>query len=362
MRKILYCLTVMFCAASCIIITETANACTGIEIQSADGAVMYARTLEFGVPLKSNVMFIPKDQEWTSPAPDNKKGMTWKNTYAFLGPSAMNKRLFIGGINEKGLYIGVFWFPNMAEYAKPSGTDTSRMVAPADIAPLILGTCGTLKDVESTFEKIEVVGVKNEELGMIPPMHWIVVDSEGNSIVIEPLAGEIVIAKNPVGVFTNSPEFLWHLQNLSNYINLSAENVPSQKIKDYTAVAAGEGTGMLGLPGDYTPPSRFIRAALLRNAVEPVKTSDEALNQALMLISNVSIVKGLARNGSEVADYTQWTGIYDLQQKRFYFRTYNNQDIRVVHLDKLIKEQKSVVSIPMWDVKPTYSDVTDQAK
>lgn len=352
----------LLCAILCLTITGVANACTGIQVQATDGAVMFARTLEFGTPLKSNIMFVPTDQSWASSTPDNKKGKTWNNTYAFLGTNILDERIFIDGINEKGLYVGGFWFPNMANYAKPVGEATSRMMAPVDVVSFLLGTCSTLKGVEKAFENIEIVGVKNEQLGIIPPMHWIVIDNAGNAIIIEPLAGEIVIAKNPVGVFTNSPQFLWHLQNLSNYINLSAENISSKKFKEYTATATGEGTGMMGIPGDYTPPSRFVRAALLRNAATPAKTADEALNQAFMLISNVSIAKGIARNGLKIADYTQWTAVYDLQQKRCYFRTYMNQDIRVVHLDTLLEKKDKIVSIPMWDVPPSYKDITDSTK
>ncbi|SIN79020.1 linear amide C-N hydrolase [Halodesulfovibrio marinisediminis] len=360
------CMLLLACGVLWILSLSTANACTGIKVQSKDGATMFARTLEFNTPFKSNIMFVPKGQTWTSQAPNNQKGMTWKNQYAFLGPNGFDERMFFGGINEKGLYIGGFWFPQHAEYPTPTANDTTKIVEPVLVTALILGTCGTLEDVQKKIDEVQIAGVKYEKLGMIPPMHWIVIDSKGNAIVIEPLNGKITITQNPVGVITNSPQFTWHLQNLSNYMNVTADNCTRQKINDFTATPIGAGSGMLGLPGDFTPPSRFVRAALYSNAATPVQTADEALNLAFMLISNISIAKGLVRtneqNGTQSTDYTQWTAVYDLQRRRCYFKTYDNQEIRVVHLDNLPKDGKKTLSIPMWDTKPEYKDMTEQAK
>lgn len=339
-----------------------AHSCTGIKVQSKDGATIFARTLEFGTPLKSDILFVPRGQTWTSPAPDNQKGMTWQNKYAYLGPNAFDEKMLIGGINEKGLYIGGFWFPNIAEYPAPVGKDTSRIVDPSMISSLILGTCSTIEEAQNKIKEIEIVGVEFKPLGKVLPMHWIVMDNKGNAIVIEPINGKIVVLNNTVGVFTNSPPFEWHLQNLSNYINLTADNSDPKKLNGYNTTPIGEGTGMLGLPGDVTPPSRFVRAAFFSNASTPMQTADEALNQALMLISNISIAKGLVKNSSSVADYTQWTAVYDLKRRRCYVRTYSNQDIRVVHLDNLPKDGKKILSIPMWNTKPKYEDITGQAK
>lgn len=357
---------VLICCTVWISNIATAQACTGIRVQSTDGAVTFARTLDFRAPIKSNLLFVPRGQTWTSPAPNDKKGMTWQNKYAFLGPNGFDEKLFLGGINENGLYIGAFWFPQLAEYQKATDEEIAKIVAPSTFSALLLGTCATLEDVRNRVAQIKLVGVIYEKLGMIPPVHWYAMDSNGKALVIEPIGGEVVITENPVGVFTNAPQFLWHLQNLSNYMNLTSANCNPKKIHNYTATSIGLGAGMLGLPGDFTPPSRFVRAALLSNAADPVKTVDEAVNQGFMLISNISIAKGLVKtvdqDGSPSVDYTQWTAVYDLKRRRCYFKTYDNQNVRVVHLDKLPHDGKQILTIPMWDSKPEYKDMTEQAK
>lgn len=359
----------LFLLLCCVILVSNAiivQACTGVKIQATNGAVTFARTLEFGTPLKSDILFVPREQKWVSPAPNGTDGMTWQNKYAFLGPNAFEEKLVIGGINEKGLYLGGFWFPGIASFPKVTKGNAANIIAPQAFGAFILGTCATIDKVREKISEIQIVGVTFKKMGMVLPMHWIVMDNTGKSIVIEPINGKIVIAENPVNVFTNSPPFSWHLQNLSNYMNLTSRNSEPAKIRDLSVTPIGEGSGMLGLPGDFTPPSRFVRMALLGNSVDPVATADEAVNQAFMLISNISIVKGVAidvkPDNSASADYTQWTAVYDLKRHRCYFRTYDNQDIRMVQLDKLPLEGSKILTIPMWNSKPEYKDVTKQAK
>jgi len=123
---------------------------------------------------------------------------------------------------------------------------------------------------------------------------------------------------------------------------------------------------MLSIPGDFTPPSRFVRAALLANAVEPVDDADEAINLVWNLISNITILIGAVReqgkDGIVGFDYTQWATAYDLSRNSLYFRTYYNHNVNVVHLEKLPLNSKKILFIPMYNVKPSYKDVTDQAK
>lgn len=284
----------------------------------------------------------------------------------FLAPTLLAKKCLSMVSTKKGLYLGGFWFPGIASFPKATDNDAANIIAPQAFGTLILGTCATLDEVRKTISDIQLVGVTFEKMGMILPMHWIIMDNTGKSIVVEPINGKIVVADNPINVFTNSPPFAWHLQNLSNYANLTSRNSTPTTVRDYNVTPIGQGSGMLGLPGDFTPPSRFVRMALFGNSVESVATADEAVNQAFMLISNISIVKGLAidikPDDSISADYTQWTAVYDLKRHRCYFRTYDNQDIRMVQLDKLPLESGKILTIPMWNSKPEYKDITKQAK
>lgn len=354
------------CCAVFIFQSAQVQACTGIKVQATDGSVTFARTMEFGSPLKSNILLVPKGQKWSGNTPET--GYAWENNYAFLGPNAFDQNMFVEGMNEKGLYIGAFWFPENAKYPEFTKSEASKSVAPEMISALILGTCATIEDVRNKLQEIKIVNVEYKPLKMVLPLHWIVLDQKGNAIVIEPLSKEArpEVMENKVGVFTNSPQFTWHLQNLSTYVNLTPVNVESQKINGLTVEGTGEGSGMLGLPGDLTPPSRFIRAALYSNAAEKVADADAAVNQAMMLINNISIAKGLAvaPKTDAVADYTQWTMVYDFKALKCYFRTYNNQNFNIVDLKKFLSTQpdKKIKTVPMWDTKPDYKDVTQTAQ
>lgn len=344
----------------------SAHACTGLRVMALDKSAIFARTMEFATPLESDILFVPRNQNWKSQAPDGKDGMVWKNTYAFVGPNALGDEILVEGMNEKGLYIGAFWFPNVAEYQKTTPADNPKTVAPTLFAALALGMCATVQDVKENLQHIKLAAVMFDKMGEVPPLHWYAMDSTGKAIVIEPVNGEIVVMDNPVGVFTNAPPFGWHLQNLANYVNLRPTNAKAEKLGEQTVSQIGQGSGMLGIPGDFTPPSRFVRAALLSNTAKPVKTADEAVNLALTLISNITISKGTViedvKDGKNALNYTQWVTVYDLSQKRLYFRTYGNQNIRMITPEELPLDGKKKLLIPMCNVKPEYHNVTNQAK
>jgi choloylglycine hydrolase len=184
-------------------------------------------------------------------------------------------------------------------------------------------------------------------------VHYIVQGASGKSIVIEYVGGKLVVYDNPLGVITNSPTFDWQMTNLRNYVNFSLTNVPPVKVESVTLQPFGQGTGMLGMPGDFTPPSRFVRAVAFSSSVLPSQTGDDAVLEAFHILNNFDIPKGAARehekdsHGNVVADYTLWTSANDLKRKRFYFRTYENSEIRMVDLTKMNLDGKDIVTIPM---------------
>ena len=176
-------------------------------------------------------------------------------------------------------------------------------------------------------------------------------DASGASIVIEYLDGKLNVFENPLGVLTNSPAFDWHMTNLRNYINFSLTNVPPVKVESITLQPTGMGTGMLGMPGDFTPPSRFVRAVAFSQSVLPSKTGHDAIIEAFHILNQFDIPKGSARehakdeHGNVVADYTLWTSAIDLKAKQYFFRTYDNSEIRMIDLMKMNLDAKDIVKI-----------------
>jgi choloylglycine hydrolase len=337
-----------------LVVAPPAQACTGIELIAVDGTIVHARTLEFGIDLKSDVIMVPRGYSRTATTPDGKPGKTWISKYASLGANALGMPVLIDGLNERGLAIGLFYFPTSAKYQTYSPTDADTTIAPWELGSYMLENFATVDEVRANLPNIVVPGVVLAAWKFSPPAHYVVHDATGKSIAIEYTDGRLNIYDNPLGVMTNSPAFDWQMTNLRNYVNFSLTDLPPVKLGSVTLAPFGQGTGMLGLPGDFTPPSRFVRAVAFSQSVLPSQTGYEAILQAFHILNNFDIPKGASRgrdkdeHGNVVADYTIWTSASDLKAKRFYFRSYEDSQIRMIDLTKQKLDGKDVVT---WSMK-----------
>ena len=160
-------------------------------------------------------------------------------------------------------------------------------MAPTDVGQYLLTTCATVDQVRAAMAKIRVVAVVEPALGFAAPVHFIVTEPSGKAIVIEYLKGEMKIFDAPLGVITNAPSYDWHETNLRNYINLSPVALPGKKLQDLNFKPLGGGSGMIGLPGDFTPPSRFVRAVAFSQTARPTATGEETIYEVFR-ISTIS--------------------------------------------------------------------------
>ncbi|MBM4070568.1 MAG: choloylglycine hydrolase family protein [Planctomycetes bacterium] len=341
-----------------------ASACTGITIKTKDGAVVFGRTLEFAVDLQSNIIIVPRRIDYVGTTPTGKEGRRWTTKYGVVGMNAFNLPVLVDGLNEKGLQIGLFYFPGFAKYQAIKADDAGKTLAPWELGTLLLGTCADVTEAVVAARDVRVGNVVQKDMGFVPPVHYIVSDAGGNSVVLEHIAGELKIPKNPLGVMSNSPSFDWHMTNLSNYVNQTVSNVPKLKIGKMELKGFGQGSGMLGLPGDFTPPSRFVRAVAFSKSALPVDTARAGVLQAFHILNQFDIPKGAARgvdNGKQVADYTLWTSVSDLKNRRYYFRTYENSRIRMIDL-MAVKFDASKIGTISTRGQEEIEDVSGQAK
>lgn len=340
-------------------------ACTSIGVKTSDGYVFYARTMEGEIPFNSTVSIIPKGTQYQGTLPDGtQKGLSWVTKYGMVGMNTYGLPIISDGLNEAGLAAGNLLFPGFAEYQPFDQAKAAGTIAQYEVVTWILSNFSTVNEVREALKGIRVCMGSEQKIGVLP-LHYVVHDASGASIVIEYVNnGELKVYDNPLGVMTNSPPFDWHMINLRNHINISATNIRPFSIEGMKASDLGEGTGMLGLPGDYTPPSRFVRMVALVNSALPVAGADEGLNLAMTIINNVDIPIGVVRDpsGKEMTyDRTQWAAISDLGRKRFYFRTYNNKDWRMVDVAKALAAAKGIMMIPA-EVPADYRDVTATAE
>ncbi len=324
------------------------SCCTAVKLKAKDGGIVHGRTLEFGVKVDTSVVVIPRGYSFngtTSRGP----GLPYKSKYAVVGAMAGDHLSVLDGLNEKGLAVGVFYFPSFASYTPLTSENRSRALSPAEFSNWILTQFANIEEVKAGLEKIVIVPTIDKEWGSTPaPFHYIVYDRTGEALVIEPLQGKLVTHDNPLGTFTNSPTFDWHMTNLRNYINLTPYNVDPLKFMGLIFAPFGQGSGMVGLPGDFTPPSRFIRSALFSITAIPSENAEEGVYQLFHILNQFDIPIGIARQesgGVTYSDYTLVTCVREPRALRYYFKTYDDQSIKMVDLNAFDLNAKNVMKV-----------------
>lgn len=331
--------------------TTPGFACTGISLKSGDGAAIRGRTLEFGFPMQSKVLVVPAGKEFSGTLPDGGKGLAYTSRYAFVGANALGLPVILDGLNDQGLSVGLFYFPGYASYTPVTDENKSRAIAPHEFGLWVLANFASVDEVREAVKDIVVVPTPAPGLGsaqgVVPPAHFFIQDKSGKSLVVEPVDGSLKLHDAPLGVMANAPTYDWHMTNLANYLNLSPKDIQQMKLGDTTITAFGSGAGMLGLPGDFTPPSRFVRAAMFSQAAVPNETAADAVLAAFHILNQFDIPKGSVVNaavGDPTPEITEWTSVNDLKNLRWYFRTVGDQSIRMVDLKEAVAAAKGEIA------------------
>jgi choloylglycine hydrolase len=330
------------------------SACTTFRLQSQDGAWIIGRSMELGLQLDSKVMLVPRKYRLATMRPDMSAGDAWLSKFGFLGINTLGMDIATDGMNEAGLSAHALYIPGFFEY-QPYPTDGKNALANTDVVNWILSQYESVDEVRAALPKVKVFALDIPKAG-VQPLHWAVRDANGGSIVIEYVKGKLTVHDNPLGVLTNAPNFDWHLTNLRAHMNLTNVNVDGLKLGAISVPPLGQGSGLVGLPGDYTPPSRFLRATALTYAAAPVASAKEGANLAFHILNAVDIPIGAVaekagpvKDGKQPLAYeqTQWVTVYDLKNKTAYFRTYGNLNIRKVEVGKVQFDGNTIQHIPM---------------
>ena len=369
----------------CLLLSVSAFACSSFRIKTTDDCVFYARTMEDPFPMGEVVTIIPAGTKYFGLLPDgSQNGMKWTAKYGVVGIDALNLPVICDGVNEAGLAIGMLLYPGYAQYMNYEPTNNAKTITQPEVATWLLTTCANVAEVRAAIQTITVVKGADAYAGALP-LHYTVHDKTGASLVLEYTNGKLNIFENPVGVMTNAPSFDWHLTNIKNYANLRATNAKPLTVEAVEVSGFGQGTGMLGLPGDYTPPSRFVRLVALSMSALPVTGADNGLTLAMNIINNIDIPVGAVRGeedapnvktdgnvqlpgapavtapGKVVMDRCLWVDIVDFSRGRYYFRNYNDMNWRYVDVKQALKVNKTVATIPLY-TQGVYTDDTAKAK
>lgn len=314
------------------VIPSMGSACTDFLITSEDKTSVVGRSMEFGQVLPMQIRIFPKGERFQSMAPNQQKGLAWTNQYAYVGLIFKPAQVVVDGFNEKGLSVGALWMPG-TQYPNPSNQSSEAVLFFADVTAWLLGNFASIEESKEGLSRISIYAASIPGFAEIPPIHLSIHDASGKSAAVEFIEGKMKILDNPAGVLTNAPNLSWHLTNLRNYINLSALNVKEVNIDGTVLEPTGQGTGLLGIPGDWTPPSRFVKTAIFKQALKIPKNANETVLAAIHLLNTVDIPYGGIRDSKgTVFDYTQWIVVKDLTNKKLFYRTYGNQNIKGLDL------------------------------
>ena len=294
---------------------HTSEACTGITLKSRDGSTVVARTIEWGgSDLNSRYVIVPRGYVQQSLLPDGKKnGLVFTSQYA-------------------GLSAGLFYFPHYGQYETYDPAQKASSVADIQLVSWILGNFERIEDVQNAIKKIRVIAVDPRA----STVHWRIADATGRQVVLEFIEGKPRFYENKLGVLTNSPDFNWQMVNLNNYVNLSSGTVDTSRLGNIRLATFGAGSGLHGIPGDITPPSRFVRAAFYQCSTQQQETPFDAVIQSFHILNNFDIPIGIEfAPGESVPDIpsaTQWTSATDINNRIIFYRTMYNSTIRCIDL------------------------------
>lgn len=249
--------------------------------------------------------------------------------------------LYYDATNEAGLSMAGLNFPGNAHYP-PEAPDKDN-VSPFEFIPYILGQCATIPQARLLLARINLAAMPFSDALPLSPLHWLIAD-RSEAIVVEPMADGLHIHDNPVGVLTNNPPFPYHLNNLSNYRALSSQTPENRFAPALELPVYSRGMGGLGLPGDLSSPSRFVRAAFMKAHSLCGNGEAESVTQFFHILSSVRHVRGSVMVEGK-PEITVYSSCCNTDKGIYYYTTYENSRITAVDMRK---EDLSSDALAAW--------------
>lgn len=313
--------------------------CTAITYQTKDH--YFGRNLDLEYSYQETVTITPRKYPFVF-----RNVGVLEQHYAMIGMAYVQDEypLYYEAANEQGLAMAGLNFPGNAHYKAPvSGKDN---ITPFEFIPWILSRCAVLDQVRSLLKHLNLVDQCYSETIPLTPLHWIISDGE-ESITVESVKDGLKVYDNPVGVLTNNPEFDYHMKNLSNYTRLSSKQPTSFWGDGLELELYSRGMGALGLPGDWSSSSRFVRAAYVKYHAQSGDTELESVNQFFHMLSSVSHPRGCVEVRDDCYQITVYSCCCNLDKGIYYYSTYENAQITGIdmHLEDL--EKYCLISYPL---------------
>ncbi|HGH7177091.1 TPA: choloylglycine hydrolase family protein [Bacillus wiedmannii] len=302
--------------------------CTSLTLQTKNGQHLFARTMDFTLDMNQEVIIIPRHYQWNNITGEI---INTKHATVGMGINHHGRVIMADGVNEAGMTCATLYFPGFAAYSQ-SIDDNKTNLAPFDFVTWSLTQFNSVKELKKSVDSLTFLDIPLPDLGLTPPLHWILADKWGDCIVLEPTNEGLKMYDNPLGVMTNSPEFNWHLQNLRQYIGLKSQPFAPTEWSNLSLSAFGQGSGSMGLPGDFTPPSRFVRAAYGKQNIQGIDSEEEGVSALFHILSNCEVPKGGVITEEGALDNTIYTSVMCMESGTYYYHTYDCRQIIAIHL------------------------------
>lgn len=300
--------------------------CTAATYRTKDH--YFGRTLDYEVSYGEEVVVTPRK------FPFHFRHMGGLSShYAIIGMATVAGEypLYYDATNEKGLSMAGLNFPGNADY-KPLAEGKDN-VATFELIPWLLGQCATVEEAKAYLARMNLANTPFGPQFPVSPLHWIIADRDC-AITVESVREGIRIYDNPVGILTNNPPFDYQMTNLTNYMSLSTEPPENHFSDQLDLTPYSRGMGMLGMPGDLSSASRFVRVAFTKLHSVSGTSESESISQFFHILGSVAQQRGCVHMGEGKYEITIYTSCCNTDRGIYYYTTYENSQITGVDLHR----------------------------
>ena len=298
--------------------------CTAVSFLSGDH--YFGRNLDLEYSYDETVTVTPRNYPFGF-----RSGLELGNHYALIGVAHVESGypLYYDAANEKGLSMAGLNFPVSTEYRQP--VEDKDNIAPFELIPWVLGRCANLSEARCLLRRTNVIREAFSEEFPLTPLHWMVADRRG-SLAVECTREGLLLCENPVGVLTNEPPFPEQMGNLSRYMGLSPHPAVNRFAPGVELQAVSRGMGAMGLPGDMSSSSRFVRAAFVRYHSLCAQEEGERVGQFFHILGSVAQQRGCVRLEEGGLEHTVYSSCCNTDTGVYYYRTYGGSHTHAVDL------------------------------
>ncbi len=308
--------------------------CTCVDFKTKDH--YFGRNLDLEYRFNEKVIITPRNYPF-----ELKNGSAIRTKYAMIGMASIKDSypLYAEATNEKGLSMAGLYFPKNAHFC--SEHKDKFNLCPYELIPYFLGLYATIAELRDILLNLNITDIPLTPDLPVAQLHWMISDGT-ECIIVEQMQDGLKIYDNPMGILTNNPPFGFHLANLNNYMNLTPDCPKNRFSSRLDLQQYGMGMGAIGLPGDTSPASRFVRASFTKFNSVCEDDEESSVTQFFHILDSVSVVKGTTLTKEGLLDLTTYSCCINTTRGIYYYKTYNNNQITAIRMTRREKCRKTL--------------------